>query len=66
MVFVSKINGLGNVKCGQVIGEVIEPITGKMLQEFVSPKDGFVFTLREHPVIYKGDIIARVHGGLHG
>lgn len=65
-IFVSKINGLGNVKCGQVIGEVIEPITGKMLQEFVSPKDGFVFTLREHPVIYKGDIIARVHGGLHG
>lgn len=65
-IFVSQIGGLGNVECGQVIGEVIEPITGKMLQEFVSPKDGFVFTLREHPVIYKGDIIARVHGGLHG
>lgn len=64
-IFVSRINGLGNIKEGKCIGEVIEPISGKVLQYFESPCDGFVFTLREHPVVYRGDIIARVHGGLH-
>lgn len=64
-IFVSSIEGLGNISKNDVIGEVIEPITGSSLQQFVAPYDGFVFTLREHPVVYKGDIIARVHGGMH-
>ena len=64
-IFVSRISGLGNIERGKCIGEVIEPISGSVLQSVLSPCDGFVFTLREHPVVYKGDIIARVHGGLH-
>lgn len=64
-IFVSDIKGLGNVKCNECIGEVIEPVTGEVHQRIIAPFDGFVFTLREHPVVYKGDIIARVHGGMH-
>lgn len=64
-IFVSRIGGLGDVKQNDVIGEVIEPISGTVLQSFAAPCDGVVFTLREHPVVYRGDIIARVHGGLH-
>lgn len=64
-IFVSRIAGLGDVKQGDIIGEVIEPISGSVLQSFAAPTDGVVFTLREHPVVYRGDIIARVHGGLH-
>lgn len=64
-IFVSEVQGLGDIKAGQCIGKVIKPIEGTVLQEFIAPYDGFVFTLREHPVVYKGDIIARVHGGLH-
>lgn len=64
-IFVSELSGLGDVKEGDVIGKIIEPITGTVLQNFVAPCDGVVFTLREHPVVYCGDIIARVHGGLH-
>lgn len=64
-IFVSRRMGLGDVKAGELIGEVVEPITGTVLQEFTAPCDGVVFTLREHPVVYRGDMIARVHGGLH-
>ena len=29
----------------------------------MKPMDGIVFTLRENPVVYKGALLARVHGG---
>lgn len=64
-IFVSRRVGLGDVKAGELIGEVVEPITGTVLQKFAAPCDGVVFTVREHPVVYRGDMIARVHGGLH-
>lgn len=64
-VFISAIDGLGMVEKGQKIGDVISPIEGRILQTIYSPYDGIMFTLREHPVVYKGAIIARVHGGRH-
>lgn len=64
-IFVSDIKDLGNVRCNECIGEIIEPVTGKVHQRITAPFDGFVFTLREHPVVHRGDIIARVHGGMH-
>jgi hypothetical protein len=62
-VFVSEIDGLGPIKKGQMIGKIISPVEGRVLQSFEAPSDGIIFTLREHPVVYKGVIIARVHGG---
>lgn len=64
-VFVSALENLGKVKEGEKIGDVISPIDGEILQSFYAPYDGIIFTLREHPVVYKGAIIARVHGGRH-
>lgn len=46
------------------IGKIVNPLTGEILEEILSPKDGFLFTLREHPVVYKGAIMARVCGGV--
>lgn len=64
-IFVPSIYGLGTVRKDACIGEIIEPISGNVLQKIISPRSGMVFTLREHPVVYRGDIIARVHGGMH-
>ena len=36
---------------------------GRIIQHIESPVDGIVFTLRENPVVYKGALLARVHGG---
>ena len=62
-IFISQIDDLGMVKKGQRIGEVIEPIEGKVLQTINSPYDGIIFTIRENPVVYKGALLARVHSG---
>lgn len=62
-IFVSSINSMGTIGMGTHIGDIIEPITGKLIQRIESPTDGIIFSLREHPVVYKGALIARVYGG---
>lgn len=62
-IFISALAGIGPVKKGDKIGDVIKPISGEILQSFYVPCDGIIFTLREHPVVYEGAIIARVYGG---
>lgn len=59
-IFVAAIDNLGTVKEGQSIGNLIEPISGSILQEITSPFDGIIFTLRENPVVYKGALLARI------
>ena len=62
-IFVSSIDSMGTIGMGTHIGDIIEPITGKVIQRIESPTDGIIFSLREHPVVYKGALIARVYGG---
>ena len=58
-VFVPSIK----LKKGEVVGSIVEPLTGKILSEELSPCDGIVFTLREFPIVYEGSLIARVLEG---
>ncbi len=51
--------GIDVVK-GQPIGKVVSPLTGEILEEITAPKNGYLLTLRSHPVVYKGAIVARV------
>lgn len=62
-IFVSAIALMGTISVGTHIGDIIEPITGKVVQRIEAPTDGIIFSLREHPVVYKGALIARVYSG---
>lgn len=62
-VFVADVKNLGAISMGTHIGDIIEPLTGRIVQRIESPVDGIIFTLREHPVVYKGALLARVYGG---
>ena len=60
-LFILDIEGLGvNIVKGTHIGNIVNPLTGDVLEEIIAPKDGFLFTLREHPTVYKGAIMARI------
>ena len=62
-LFICEIDGLGiEIKKGTLIGRIVDPLTGDVLEEIIAHKDGFLLTLREHPVVYKGAIIARICG----
>lgn len=47
------------------IGEIIDPVTGTVLQQVVSPVNGFLFTFREHPLTYAGAPLARIARDSH-
>ena len=54
------------LKCGVVIaegeeiGQIVEPMTGKILSRVVSPVEGYMFTIRAYPRVYEGSLMARV------
>lgn len=61
-VFVPKPMHWKNVGKGELIGEIVNPLTGEAPEPVVSPVNGIVFTLREYPVVYAGSLLARILG----
>lgn len=49
---------------GDHIGDIIDPLNGEVLARLTSPCRGMLFTLREHPNVMEGSLIARVLGGV--
>ena len=48
---------------GEIIGIVQNPLMGATEEEVVAPTDGILMTLREHPSVTEGSLVARVIGG---
>lgn len=63
-IFMSTVSHLAEIKKGDSIGEILNPLTGKIEEKVISPCNGMLFTLREYPVVYEGSLIARVLGGV--
>lgn len=59
-IFLPCISHSKMVKNGELIGEIVDPLSGKVLQKIYSPCNGLVFTLREFPVVYEGSLVGRV------
>lgn len=53
----------GSRKKGEIIGIVQNPLMGATEEEVVAPTDGILMTLREHPSVTEGSLVARVIGG---
>ncbi|MBR6873088.1 MAG: succinylglutamate desuccinylase/aspartoacylase family protein [Ruminococcus sp.] len=49
-----------NVKQGDHIGDVLDPLTGTVVEKVAAVCDGMIFTLREYPVVYGGSLLARI------
>lgn len=61
-VFVPCIGHSMTIKKGDKIGDIIDPLEGRIKEEVMSPCDGMVFTLREYPIVHTGSLIARIIG----
>ena len=60
-VFVTEIHNDMSVVRGQCVGQIVEPLTGRVLREIVSPCDGLLFTIRAYPVVYEGSLLGRIY-----
>ena len=51
------------IKEGELVGYIYDPLEGQALQEVLSPSSGILFTVREYPIVYEGSLLARIFGG---
>ena len=59
-IFVPEVDHWKNVKKNEIIGNIVNPLSGNVVDKILSPCDGIVFTLREYPVVDEGSLIARI------
>lgn len=59
-VFVPDVEHWKNVKKGDHIGDILNPLTGEIEESIHAQVDGIVFTLREYPIVSEGSLIARI------
>lgn len=62
-IFLPRAEHGRDVEVDQLLGLIVNPLTGKVVREVRSPAQGLLFTLREYPVVYAGSLLARVLGG---
>lgn len=60
-VFLTDMRTGTDVKVGQTIGQIVNPLTGEVLSNVTSPVDGFLFTIRAYPIVYEGSLMARIY-----
>lgn len=61
-LFVQEIKHCEIIKKGDLIGKIVDPLTGEIKNEIKAPNKGILFTLREFPVVYEGSLLARIFG----
>ena len=62
-IFIPRVEHWRDVREGDHIGDIVDPLKGKVVERIASPCDGIVFTLREYPVVDEGSLIARILKG---
>ncbi|MGN1423423.1 MAG: M14 family metallopeptidase [Oscillospiraceae bacterium] len=62
-IFVPCVGHWVDIEKGDHIGDVIDPGTGRTVEQVTAPCKGRIFTLREFPIVYGGSLIARILGG---
>lgn len=59
-LFIPKVRHWETLKKSDLIGQIIDPLSGKVLDEVISPVDGILFTIREYPIVDEGSLIGRL------
>lgn len=59
-LFIQKVRHWEKLKKDELIGLIIDPLSGKVLDEVKSPVDGILFTIREYPIVDEGSLVGRL------
>lgn len=59
-IYIKEADHDSNVKKGQLIGKIVNPLSGDLLAEIKAPEEGWLFTQREYPVVDEGSLMGRI------
>lgn len=59
-LFIQHVHHWEELKEGDLIGQIIDPLSGKVLDDVISPVNGILFTIREYPIVDEGSLVGRL------
>ena len=51
------------VKKGETIGSIINPLSGEKLSDIKAEESGWLFTIRDYPIVDEGSLMGRILKG---
>ena len=58
-VFIPAVQHGAKLRKGEMIGRIVDPLCGKVLDEVQAPEDGMLFTIRDYPVVVEGSLMEK-------
>lgn len=59
-IYIKELSHGAMLEPGMRIGKIVNPLTGELLCDVTAPVEGWLFTVREYPVVAKGSLVARI------
>lgn len=59
-LFVPAVRHGARLKKRELIGKILDPLSGNVCGEVRAPMDGMLFTIREYPIVDEGSLIGRL------
>lgn len=59
-LFVPDVTHGVRVEKGEVIGKIVDPLNGIILDEVRAPQAGMLFTIRDYPIVDEGSLMGRI------
>ena len=59
-IFLPSVKHWEELKKGEQIGLIVDPLSGTILDEVTAPVDGILFTIRDYPVVGEGSLMGRL------
>lgn len=59
-IFIPVVKHWEKLKKGDIIGKIVDPLGGNVLDEITAPVDGILFTIRDYPVVDEGSLVGRL------
>lgn len=59
-LFIPAVKHGAKLKSNEIIGRIVDPLCGRVLDEVCAPEDGMLFTIRDYPVVVEGSLMGRM------
>lgn len=59
-LFVPAVKHGAQLKKGELIGKILDPLSGNVRDEVLAPINGILFTIREYPIVDEGSLVGRL------